>query len=1407
PGIADKGVVIGVSQKLTWSQEAGALSYDVYFGTSAAAVAAATKDSPEFLGNVTGTSWTGSLPDLSLGGEYFWRVDLKGFSSVTQGSTWSFGVASVDVAPRAVKLAAPAGSPVPTQNLATTAGAATAWTASTTTPWIELLSTTGTTPDALRFDINTTGLTVGTKQGSITLQAAGRSFTVPVELSVVTLNVTQLIAHPNRPVVYAINTSLAGEGFCHLLEINPATATIQRTLPIGFAPTDADLDPITERLYISNWGYSQTRVIDVAAWAGLPSLNLGEDVYKLDVTPKGLLVTEGQDQWVQLNLWDAAGGANLASSSSPYFHVREGDGQADPTGNYYYHSDSNSSGAVVTKYDIRSNSFVTAVTGPQIGYGSRNLILSEDGSRLFWLGRVMDQHLALLGQMPAEIHATSRKGELAVGPQAVWWSDSGTQVAALPFSSTVAAISSDDTHLVRFNATTRTLHSTPVSSLSDLPGPWPRPGQILKDSPVRYSWTPVAGAASYQIFIAGDAAALLAMSSPTASVADAEYLPTISSDFGRFHFWRVDTVTATGRVTGKVNSFGIEFPAGPALPQFGTGSGGIAASLADRHLLVGINGSAQLYDFDSANGQASPLQKFTLPGYYGDHNFGSAVAMDAGKASVGAYTKNSAYVFRSGATGYWESSGPLTPPSPVSGEGFSRGLAAFGNLMLAGTQGSSSGAGRVCAYVTEPGTTLTQTFSAKDAVSNDGFGSAIAMEGNEAVISATGYGPSYNRVPCLYAFTRSTSTGLWAQTQKILIPGAGTFDQSGRALALSGNTLATISNSNMVVIYSRNTTGQWTQSGTINRSTLSNSSSSFGSGLALAGEKLFIGDANASNNGTTGGAVFSFRRAGTSWVAGPVIAPSGTRSSFGMALSARDHWLAVAGGSSQPAWVFRVGSVENRTPRFVSEIPHQIVAGRAFSIPVLAEDPDGNNGLVIDQLQGPSWLGVSDAGNGNATLTGTPVGGSGTVHTVQLRARDLAGAQALHTMRLTLLAPADLPVLGESPQAANLGVGQELVLRASASGISPFQWQWFKDGLAIEGATGSTHAVGEVGLGNAGRYHVKVSNVVGEVESAAVEVAVRPADRNAGEWPTFGGSPAHTGRHPAALEMTRFQPAWNAPLQAGFVLNRAAIANGRAVVVPASRFATGIKVHSLNLETGAPLWTFPVPYSNSTNPPSIHQNKVYFQRGKGTSGSDTPQLYSLDAATGWQLWASAFGAQWESYEAPAVGDAGIFINGGGYGGLYGFNFNGTERFYQGLPQYDRWTPTLVSGRLFSWVGGGTTAAFTEHNPNDGSMLWSIEPGSGQTAYSMNTVPAIAGNTAAIITTTELIAVDLPSRSIRWRVPAAHRGSPGIADGRVFAILGTAVHSHALADGSPGVVYQTGVTGYDPLVDQPILFND
>ena len=82
---ADQGSVT-----LGWSAAVlGAASHDVYVGTSADAVAAATRTSSEFTGNRTTSTYTlaGVKPLLT----YYWRVDeVAADGSVTKGATWYF---------------------------------------------------------------------------------------------------------------------------------------------------------------------------------------------------------------------------------------------------------------------------------------------------------------------------------------------------------------------------------------------------------------------------------------------------------------------------------------------------------------------------------------------------------------------------------------------------------------------------------------------------------------------------------------------------------------------------------------------------------------------------------------------------------------------------------------------------------------------------------------------------------------------------------------------------------------------------------------------------------------------------------------------------------------------------------------------------------------------------------------------------------------------------------------------------------------------------------------------------------------------------------------------------------------------------------------------------------------------
>lgn len=83
---------------LSWTAGAGVdVTHDVYFGTDADAVAAATTGSPEFIGNQASNSIERSVyhsaGPLALGQTYYWRIDEVQTGNPTQkGSVWNFTI-------------------------------------------------------------------------------------------------------------------------------------------------------------------------------------------------------------------------------------------------------------------------------------------------------------------------------------------------------------------------------------------------------------------------------------------------------------------------------------------------------------------------------------------------------------------------------------------------------------------------------------------------------------------------------------------------------------------------------------------------------------------------------------------------------------------------------------------------------------------------------------------------------------------------------------------------------------------------------------------------------------------------------------------------------------------------------------------------------------------------------------------------------------------------------------------------------------------------------------------------------------------------------------------------------------------------------------------------------------------
>jgi outer membrane protein assembly factor BamB len=170
-------------------------------------------------------------------------------------------------------------------------------------------------------------------------------------------------------------------------------------------------------------------------------------------------------------------------------------------------------------------------------------------------------------------------------------------------------------------------------------------------------------------------------------------------------------------------------------------------------------------------------------------------------------------------------------------------------------------------------------------------------------------------------------------------------------------------------------------------------------------------------------------------------------------------------------------------------------------------------------------------------------------------------------------------------------------LTAEVAGPGPFTWQWQRNGIDIPGANGPVLLIISADGEMTGSYTVRVGNVVGSVNSAPVAVSVRPANRMAGEWSTFGRNSEHHGHQAATLGRHTFQRVWESSPALARALNQPAVAGGLVFVTPnpnGSNFNS--QVQAYDLVTGQQRWSHPLGQLSWSTPPSWHGGRLYVQR-------------------------------------------------------------------------------------------------------------------------------------------------------------------------------------------------------------------
>jgi hypothetical protein len=407
---------------------------------------------------------------------------------------------------------------------------------------------------------------------------------------------------------------------------------------------------------------------------------------------------------------------------------------------------------------------------------------------------------------------------------------------------------------------------------------------------------------------------------------------------------------------------------------------------------------------------------------------------------------------------------------------------------------------------------------------------------------------------------------------------------------------------------------------------------------------------------------------------------------------------------------------------------------------------------------------------------------------VVLNAKDLKNVPAgfagvLKSKSLTLAFRLELGIVAAINVAPNNPtVDSAKTVQLSATAID-FHNQVIPDAVFTwASAPASVAAVSSTGLvtGVAPGKAVVTASSGGAFAADTITVTRPLADWSAAvEWTTYQGNASHTGYNPVAMDTHVFQELWTKPVSSA-ALNPVTAGDGKVFVTTNAYF--GIQqAKSLDARTGAELWMRDFGSIHSVNPPAYADGTVYLQTG----GHEDSFLYALDAASGSVRFRTAYLNQWSRYFAPVVVGSTVYVAGGYYGGMYGFDTTDlSQRWFASLNQYDQFTPAVKDTFVYAYTGSNQPK-LTVTSANTGAIAYEIaDPGFVWDGWSMNTAPTLGGAANVLATNGgRLISFSLQSRSIGYALTGSFRGQPTVATGVVYVANNGRVEARAETDGS------------------------
>ncbi|MBU0677687.1 MAG: FG-GAP repeat protein [Verrucomicrobia bacterium] len=268
------------------------------------------------------------------------------------------------------------------------------------------------------------------------------------------------------------------------------------------------------------------------------------------------------------------------------------------------------------------------------------------------------------------------------------------------------------------------------------------------------------------------------------------------------------------------------------------------------------------------------------------HRFGFAVSLSGDTALIGAYQDDdlangagSAYIYQknAGGTNAWDRAAKLLASDGAAADEFGRAVAIDGDVALVGADGDDdNGNNSGSAYIFERAAGGTNAWgevaklTASDGTAADYFATAVAIDGDVAVIGAYQDAPAGSRSGSAYVFERNAGgTNAWGQVAKLTASDAGISNYFGYAVSVEGDVVivgAYVDDdsgwaSGSAYVFERNAggTNAW---GEVAKLTAADGSTNdyFGFSVSVDGDTALIGAFWDDDMGENSGSAYLFER-------------------------------------------------------------------------------------------------------------------------------------------------------------------------------------------------------------------------------------------------------------------------------------------------------------------------------------------------------------------------------------------------------------------------------------------------------------------------------------------------------------------------------------------------------------------